>query len=120
MRCHRLALSLGLGLLVGTIFCALWVYVENWLPFSYVPYYLPCPEIFNMKLQYQGEKPFRPVARSQYPQPKLLEQRPTELLTLTPWLAPIVSEGTFDPELLQDMYQPLNLTIGVTAFAVGR
>lgn len=46
--------------------------------------------------------------------------RPTELLTLTPWLAPIVSEGTFDPELLQDMYQPLNLTIGVTAFAVGR
>lgn len=21
------------------------VYVENWLPFSYVPYYLPCPEI---------------------------------------------------------------------------
>lgn len=24
MRCHRLALSLGLGLLVGTIFCALW------------------------------------------------------------------------------------------------
>lgn len=21
------------------------VYVENWLPFSYVPYYLPCPAI---------------------------------------------------------------------------
>lgn len=46
--------------------------------------------------------------------------RPTELLTLTPWLAPIVSEGTFDPELLQLIYQPLNLTIGLTVFAVGK
>nr|XP_017502149.2 globoside alpha-1,3-N-acetylgalactosaminyltransferase 1 isoform X8 [Manis javanica] len=97
----------------------LWVYVENWLPVSYVPYYLPCPEIFNMKLQYKGEKPFQPVAQSQYPQPKLLEQRPTELLTLMPWLAPIVSEGTFNPELLRHIYQPLNLTIGLTVFAVG-
>lgn len=46
--------------------------------------------------------------------------RPTELLTLTPWLAPIVSEGTFDPELLQLIYQPLNLTVGLTVFAVGK
>lgn len=46
--------------------------------------------------------------------------RPTELLTLTPWLAPIVSEGTFNPELLQHIYQPLNLTIGLTVFAVGK
>ncbi|XP_060056446.1 globoside alpha-1,3-N-acetylgalactosaminyltransferase 1 isoform X2 [Erinaceus europaeus] len=96
------------------------VSVENWLPFSYVPFYLPCPKIFNMKLQYKGEKPFQPGAQSQYPQPKLLEHRPTELLTLTPWLAPIVSEGTFNPELLQSMYQPLNLTIGLTVFAVGK
>lgn len=46
--------------------------------------------------------------------------RPTELLTLTPWLAPIISEGTFNPELLQHIYQPLNLTIGLTVFAVGK
>lgn len=46
--------------------------------------------------------------------------RPTELLTLTPWLAPIVSEGTFDPELLRLIYQPLNLTVGLTVFAVGK
>ncbi|KAM5260005.1 globoside alpha-1,3-N-acetylgalactosaminyltransferase 1 isoform 2-T3 [Hipposideros larvatus] len=103
MRCHRLVLGLGFCLLVGTALYALWVCVKNWLPFSYVPYYLPCPDIL-----------------SQYPQPKLLEQRTTELLTLTPWLAPIVSEGTFNPELLQHIYQPLNLTIGVTAFATGK
>lgn len=46
--------------------------------------------------------------------------RPTELLTLMPWLAPIVSEGTFNPELLRHIYQPLNLTVGLTVFAVGK
>ncbi|XP_025791192.1 globoside alpha-1,3-N-acetylgalactosaminyltransferase 1 isoform X3 [Puma concolor] len=119
MRGHRLALGLGFCLLLGTALCLLWMYFENWLRVSYVPYYLPCPEIFNMKLQYKGQKPFQPVTQSLYPQPKLLEQRPAELLTLTPWLAPIVSEGTFNPELLQHIYQPLNLTIGLTVFAVG-
>ncbi|XP_012495269.1 PREDICTED: globoside alpha-1,3-N-acetylgalactosaminyltransferase 1 [Propithecus coquereli] len=121
MHRKRLALSLGLCLLAGASLWVLWVSVETWLPVSYIPYYLPCPEIFNMKLQYKGQKPFQPVAQSQYPQPKLLlEHSPTELLTLTPWLAPIVSEGTFNPELLQHIYQPLNLTIGVTVFAVGK
>lgn len=120
MRCRRLALGLGFGLLVGVALCSLWLYVENVPPPVYIPYYLPCPEIFNMKLQYKGVKPFQPVAQSQYPQPKLLEPKPSELLTLTSWLAPIVSEGTFDPELLHHIYQPLNLTIGLTVFAVGK
>ncbi|XP_040142483.1 globoside alpha-1,3-N-acetylgalactosaminyltransferase 1 isoform X6 [Ictidomys tridecemlineatus] len=104
----RPALGLGLCLLAGTSLWALWAYVRNWPPVSYVPYYLPCPEIFNLKLQHKGEEPLQPVAQ------------PTELLTLTPWLAPIISEGTFNPELLQLIYQPLNLTIGVTVFAVGK
>ncbi|XP_030673963.1 globoside alpha-1,3-N-acetylgalactosaminyltransferase 1 [Nomascus leucogenys] len=119
MHRRRLALGLGFCLLAGISLSVLWVYLENWLPVSYVPYYLPCPEIFNMKLHYKREKPLQPVVWSQYPQPKLLEHRPTQLLTLTPWLAPIVSEGTFNPELLQHIYQPLNLTTGVTVFAVG-
>nr|XP_028690498.1 globoside alpha-1,3-N-acetylgalactosaminyltransferase 1 isoform X3 [Macaca mulatta] len=55
-------------------------YVENWLPVSYVPYYLPCPEIFNMKLHCKREKPLQPVAWSQYPQPKLLEHRYTHFI----------------------------------------
>uniref|UniRef100_F7I3K6 Globoside alpha-1,3-N-acetylgalactosaminyltransferase 1 (FORS blood group) n=1 Tax=Callithrix jacchus TaxID=9483 RepID=F7I3K6_CALJA len=45
MHRQRLALGLGICLLVGTSLSVLWVYVENWLPVSYVPYYLPCPEI---------------------------------------------------------------------------
>ncbi|NXE68035.1 GBGT1 acetylgalactosaminyltransferase, partial [Calcarius ornatus] len=46
--------------------------------------------------------------------------RRQDVLTVTPWLAPIVWEGTFDPEILDSAYRPLNLTIGVTAFAVGK
>lgn len=118
MACRRLALGLAF-LLASISLWVLWGYVEDLLLVSYVPYYLPCPE-FNVKLPFRREKPFQPMTQLQYPQPKLLEHRPTELLTLTPWLAPIVSEGTFDPQLLQNMYQPLNLTIGVTVFAVGK
>ncbi|XP_035963993.1 globoside alpha-1,3-N-acetylgalactosaminyltransferase 1 isoform X2 [Halichoerus grypus] len=80
MHCRRLVLGLGFCLLLGIALCFLWMYVENWLPFSYVPYYLPCPEMFNMKLQYKGEKPFQPVPWSLYPQPKLLEQRYTQFI----------------------------------------
>ncbi|XP_053863782.1 globoside alpha-1,3-N-acetylgalactosaminyltransferase 1 isoform X2 [Malaclemys terrapin pileata] len=46
--------------------------------------------------------------------------RRLDVLTLTPWLAPIVWEGTFNSELLDSAYKPLNLTIGVTAFAIGK
>ncbi|KAM7144215.1 globoside alpha-1,3-N-acetylgalactosaminyltransferase 1 isoform 1-T3 [Macrochelys suwanniensis] len=46
--------------------------------------------------------------------------RRQDVLTLTPWLAPIVWEGTFNSELLDSAYKPLNLTIGVTAFATGK
>ncbi|XP_031510543.1 globoside alpha-1,3-N-acetylgalactosaminyltransferase 1 isoform X3 [Papio anubis] len=62
MHRRRLALGLGFCLLAGTSLSVLWVYVENWLPVSYVPYYLPCPEIFNMKLHCKREKPLQPVA----------------------------------------------------------
>ncbi|XP_072878164.1 globoside alpha-1,3-N-acetylgalactosaminyltransferase 1 isoform X2 [Chlorocebus sabaeus] len=80
MHRRRLALGLGFCLLAGTTLSVLWVYVENWLPVSYVPYYLPCPEVFNMKLHCKREKPLQPVAWSQYPQPKLLEHRYTHFI----------------------------------------
>ncbi|XP_076562480.1 LOW QUALITY PROTEIN: globoside alpha-1,3-N-acetylgalactosaminyltransferase 1-like [Arvicanthis niloticus] len=130
---RRLALGLAFSLLVGTGLWVLWEYVKDWMLVSYIPYYLPGPEFLglslaspclnnskkeNMKLPFRQEKLIQPVTQLQYPQPKLLEHGPTELLTLTPWLAPIISKGTFDPELLKNMYQPLNLTIGVTVFAV--
>ncbi|XP_063449967.1 globoside alpha-1,3-N-acetylgalactosaminyltransferase 1 isoform X13 [Pan paniscus] len=142
MHRRRLALGLGFCLLAGTSLSVLWVYLENWLPVSYVPYYLPCPEIFPMMMalsclchqQHEAalqEGEATPAHGHSTLSPSCWSTgeglsahgppaaRPTQLLTLTPWLAPIVSEGTFNPELLQHIYQPLNLTIGVTVFAVG-
>uniref|UniRef100_A0A8C8SAN7 Alpha 1,3-galactosyltransferase 2 n=1 Tax=Pelusios castaneus TaxID=367368 RepID=A0A8C8SAN7_9SAUR len=43
-----------------------------------------------------------------------------DVLTCTSWGAPIVWEGTFDPEILQQKYGSQNLTVGLTVFAVGR
>ncbi|KAG9338856.1 hypothetical protein JZ751_025296 [Albula glossodonta] len=46
--------------------------------------------------------------------------RRTDVLTVTPWMAPIVWEGTFDRAVIDNAYKPLNLTIATTVFAVGK
>lgn len=44
----------------------------------------------------------------------------TDVVTVTPWLAPIVWEGTFNPVLLDSIYKPQNISIAATVFAVGK
>ncbi|NP_001116741.1 histo-blood group ABO system transferase [Danio rerio] len=39
---------------------------------------------------------------------------------LTPWLAPIVWEGTFDPKLIDSIYKKQNITVATTVFALGK
>uniref|UniRef100_A0A3B4AU19 Globoside alpha-1,3-N-acetylgalactosaminyltransferase 1, like 2 n=1 Tax=Periophthalmus magnuspinnatus TaxID=409849 RepID=A0A3B4AU19_9GOBI len=46
--------------------------------------------------------------------------RRTDVVTVTPWLAPIVWESTFDPVLMDAIFKPQNLTIAATVFAVGK
>ncbi|KAM6173197.1 alpha-1,3-galactosyltransferase 2 [Erethizon dorsatum] len=48
-----------------------------------------------------------------------LWKRP-DVLTCTSWKAPIIWDGTFDPEVAQREARRQNLTIGLTVFAVGR
>ncbi|KAJ8363262.1 hypothetical protein SKAU_G00120930 [Synaphobranchus kaupii] len=60
------------------------------------------------------------VKRLQHGQSWLLTPLRPDVLTVTPWLAPIVWEGTFDPVLIDNIYKPLNLTIATTVFAVGK
>nr|XP_026653317.1 LOW QUALITY PROTEIN: globoside alpha-1,3-N-acetylgalactosaminyltransferase 1 [Zonotrichia albicollis] len=88
----------------------------------YLPYYLPCPETFSTKLHYTEEKPIQLFPQLFYLQPRALAPKHQDVLTVTPWLAPIVWEGTFDAEILDDAdaCRPLNLTMGVAAFAVGK
>lgn len=54
-----------------------------------------------------------------YTQPSITNGR-TDIVTVTPWLAPVVWEGTFDSHLMDSIYKPQNITISATVFAVGK
>ncbi|KAG1958526.1 globoside alpha-1,3-N-acetylgalactosaminyltransferase [Pimephales promelas] len=43
-----------------------------------------------------------------------------QVVPLTPWLAPVVWEGTFDPTLIDSIYKQQNITIATTVFALGK
>ncbi|XP_052376465.1 globoside alpha-1,3-N-acetylgalactosaminyltransferase 1-like isoform X2 [Oncorhynchus keta] len=58
--------------------------------------------------------------RLQSNQAKLMEPVRTDVLTVTPWLAPIVWEGTFDPLVIDEAFRSHTLTIATTVFAVGK
>ena len=43
-----------------------------------------------------------------------------DVLTLTPWMAPIVWDGTFDPAVVHALHPPDNLSIILAVFVVGK
>ncbi|XP_037675166.1 LOW QUALITY PROTEIN: histo-blood group ABO system transferase-like [Choloepus didactylus] len=51
-------------------------------------------------------------------QPNLLLPSRGDVLVLTPWLAPIIWEGTFDIDILNEQFLLQNTTIGLTVFAI--
>ncbi|XP_062938682.1 histo-blood group ABO system transferase-like [Cynocephalus volans] len=53
-----------------------------------------------------------------YPQPKVLTPSRNDVLVVTPWLAPIVWEGTFNIDILNAQFRLHNVTIGLTVFAI--
>ncbi|GLD68393.1 globoside alpha-1,3-N-acetylgalactosaminyltransferase 1-like isoform X1 [Lates japonicus] len=55
-----------------------------------------------------------------YNQPHLTEDSRTDVMTVTPWLAPVVWEGTFNQDVLDSIYKPKNISIAATVFAVGK
>ncbi|KAL2078331.1 hypothetical protein ACEWY4_026016 [Coilia grayii] len=60
-----------------------------------------------------------PVGQLHVPQPWAMKQSRSDVLTVTHWLAPIVWEGTFNTQVINRMYQPLNITVAACIFAVG-
>ncbi|XP_028310436.1 globoside alpha-1,3-N-acetylgalactosaminyltransferase 1-like isoform X2 [Gouania willdenowi] len=59
------------------------------------------------------------TTRLQYQQPSIIVGR-TDVVTVTPWLSPVVWEGTFNAELLDSIYLQKNISIAATVFAVGK
>ncbi|XP_070374543.1 histo-blood group ABO system transferase-like isoform X2 [Equus asinus] len=53
-----------------------------------------------------------------YPQPKVLTPSRKDVLVLTPWLAPIIWEATFNTDILNEQFRLQNATIGITVFAI--
>nr|XP_006197153.1 alpha-1,3-galactosyltransferase 2 [Vicugna pacos] len=60
-----------------------------------------------------------PLLRDNFTGPLHPWARP-EVLTCTSWGAPIIWDGTFDPDVAQQEAVQQNLTVGLTVFAVGR
>ncbi|XP_017297366.3 globoside alpha-1,3-N-acetylgalactosaminyltransferase 1 [Kryptolebias marmoratus] len=54
-----------------------------------------------------------------YSQPSIVNGR-TDVVSVTPWLAPVVWEGTFSATLLDGIYQRQNISVAATVFAVGK
>uniref|UniRef100_A0A8C4N2E6 Uncharacterized protein n=1 Tax=Equus asinus TaxID=9793 RepID=A0A8C4N2E6_EQUAS len=58
------------------------------------------------------------LPRMVYPQPQVLALPREDVLLVTPWLAPIIWEGTFNIDILNEWFRLQNTTIGLTVFAV--
>ncbi|XP_054583204.1 histo-blood group ABO system transferase-like isoform X1 [Eptesicus fuscus] len=58
------------------------------------------------------------LPRMLYPQPAVLTPSRKDVLVLTPWLAPIVWEGTFNIDILNEQFRLQNVTVGLTVFAI--
>nr|XP_042131016.1 histo-blood group ABO system transferase isoform X2 [Peromyscus maniculatus bairdii] len=58
------------------------------------------------------------VTRMAYAQPQVLTPSRKDVLVLTPWLAPIIWEGTFNIDILNEQFRLRNTTVGLTVFAI--
>ncbi|XP_012876755.1 PREDICTED: uncharacterized protein LOC105989338 [Dipodomys ordii] len=60
----------------------------------------------------------RASSRMVYPQPMALTPARRDVLVLTPWLAPIIWEGTFNTDILNEQFRLQNITVGLSVFAI--
>ncbi|XP_069054947.1 globoside alpha-1,3-N-acetylgalactosaminyltransferase 1-like [Lepisosteus oculatus] len=112
MGVSRHFLGVLVGILVGVVlsYCYFKIFFESQSPGRYTPE-RHCDAIPKIITSPEGLV---------YKQTRVLEPQRRDVLTVTPWLAPIVWEGTFDPLIIDSIYKPLNVTIATTVFAVGK
>uniref|UniRef100_A0A452UVW2 Histo-blood group ABO system transferase n=1 Tax=Ursus maritimus TaxID=29073 RepID=A0A452UVW2_URSMA len=56
------------------------------------------------------------LSKMVYPQPDVLTPSRKDVLIMTPWLAPIIWEGTFNMDILNEQFRLQNATIGLIVF----
>ncbi|XP_068925355.1 histo-blood group ABO system transferase isoform X1 [Petaurus breviceps papuanus] len=82
----------------------------------------PGPELQkSISIQHQHNPTVQPCVQHQEKpkaEPQTKSQRRIDVPLLTPWLAPIVWDGTFDKDILNEQFQDRNVTIGLTLFAI--
>ncbi|XP_043836754.1 histo-blood group ABO system transferase [Dromiciops gliroides] len=74
-----------------------------------------------VSIQHQDNSTLQPcVQHQEKPKAELQTklQRRIDVPLLTPWLAPIVWDGTFDEDILNELFRSRNITIGLTVFAI--
>ncbi|KAJ1130906.1 hypothetical protein NDU88_009250, partial [Pleurodeles waltl] len=59
------------------------------------------------------------VCSIQYEKAVILKPSSIEVMTVTPWLAPVVWTGTFNRDILNSEFEKKKHTIGLTVFALG-
>ncbi|XP_073713102.1 histo-blood group ABO system transferase-like [Misgurnus anguillicaudatus] len=91
-------------------------YTTNWLS----DFRCQTPQTDGIKTEeQQKDLGFHSLPGLLYKQPSVLNGR-ADVVYVTPWLAPIVWEGTFDPTLIDSIYKQQNITIATTVFALGK
>ncbi|XP_023961813.1 histo-blood group ABO system transferase-like isoform X2 [Chrysemys picta bellii] len=58
------------------------------------------------------------LPRMIYTKPQILKPSRSDVLLMTPWFAPIVWEGTYNSEILNEQFRQRNVTVGLTVFAI--
>ncbi|KAM7144381.1 histo-blood group ABO system transferase 1-like [Macrochelys suwanniensis] len=58
------------------------------------------------------------LPRMIYTKPQILKPSRCDVLMMTPWFAPIVWEGTYNAEILNEQFRQRNVTVGLTVFAI--
>ncbi|XP_023659742.1 globoside alpha-1,3-N-acetylgalactosaminyltransferase 1-like isoform X1 [Paramormyrops kingsleyae] len=106
-----LGIILAFGLYATNLRCS----ISNIQPTSHGKTWWTQREDLSRKRSWNVESPERLL----YKQPSATRGG-SDVMAVTPWLAPIIWEETFNPELVDAIYKPMNLTIATTVFAVGK
>ncbi|XP_068104068.1 histo-blood group ABO system transferase-like [Hyperolius riggenbachi] len=76
---------------------------------------IPMSDNIYPHLDIEGEQA---IGRLLYEKPQTLNPPRADVLMLTPWLAPIVWDGTYNIDILNAQFHQRNVRVGITVFAI--